>query len=515
MTVLENTQSKLTMNCKTTFLLGLSLVQASILPQLLKDLSSTYFPILKNIALDVYDHPEVGLSEHHAHDLVVNHFTKEGIWDVTPHAYGLNTAWALAYEHRPAGTPSDAALPAIGFLAEYDALVGIGHACGHHLILLNGLLSATLARETIRKLDIPARIIVHGTPDEENTAGKYAMLQAGAFDDAEVWLMAHPTSADAIQPMNARLNAVHRFSGTQHAYVVRKAYQAMVSIRDLAAAGLPGTASSVAIVEDVGMFASNIVQTKIELGVAGLSTDEVKNVVSSVLDTSYPNVTFSLAEDPEGVAITALGPGGHASENTKSPLVLTIEVFRVLSSNDGVSFYLPGNTTAKALDITVDFRTRYAHDLDSLAQTVTSISGQNATSITTDLPYPALEVTPVLPQLWVDLLKTPDYGSQDWPISTFAPASTDASWIQGAEVDPVTKELLRAERVVLHANFGICQTGGICAFNHEPLFAQVAATNYAYNRTEIVARAMAHMAVELLTDGDIYKKVTAIIGNDS
>lgn len=101
-------------------------------------------------------------------------------------------------------------------MAEYDALVVIGHACGHNQILLNGLAVASMTRQALIKLGIPARVVVVGTPEEENAAGKCLLQKVDAFKDADVWFMAHPTSANAIQPMNARINAFSDFKGATH-----------------------------------------------------------------------------------------------------------------------------------------------------------------------------------------------------------------------------------------------------------------------------------------------------------
>ncbi|KAI5465256.1 hypothetical protein BGZ63DRAFT_348697 [Mariannaea sp. PMI_226] len=488
-------------------------VDLSNLAAILKDISAVQYPQLQPLAADIWKHPEVGLSEHHAHDIVVKHFQHEGIWRVTPHSYGMDTAWTLDWEHHPAGWTPAQRVPTIGFLAEYDGLVGIGHACGHNHILLNGILAATMARDAILKLDIPARIIVQGTPDEENTAGKYTLQQAGAFKSADVWFIAHPTNANAVQPMNSRLNAVYRFVAKTHEDAVRSAYNLLVKVRDLATGGgIPGTSSSATCIEDVGMFASNIVQSAISLGISGMTLADVNTTVASILDKTYPNVTYTVSKDNHGVNLTAFGPGGHASESTKGPLVLTTEVFRKLSAQSDTGFYLPGNTSALELDITVDLRTRYTQDLDSVLSYLKDNTKGLTDSITTDLPYPSLEITPYLPDMLIDLLKTPDYGSQNWSVSTFAPASTDASWLQNAVVDPTTKAFLSADKVVFHPNFGICEVGGtLCAFNHEPTFAKVAGTDYSYSRTEIIARALAHMAIELLNDKEKYGKATAIL----
>ena len=487
----------------------------SNLSSYLKAASADVFPGLKAISVDVWKNPEIGLDEHHAHDLVVDYFTKmrPGEWEVTPHAFGMPTAWKLEFEFRTPATPPNEKLPVIGFMAEYDALVGIGHACGHNQILLNGLAAASMAREALINLEIPARVVVIGTPDEENRAGKCQLQKAGAFEDADVWFMAHPTNANAVQPMNSRINAFSDFRAATHHEAVRKAYEALVAVRDLAAGGLPGISSSVVPVEEVGMFECNVVQGEISLGINGSSLEAVRQTVSSILDSTYPEVSFSAAYDADGgVNLTAIGPGGHASESTKGPLVLTIETFRALSGQDGISFYLPGNTTLGALDIIFDIRSRYTHDIESVLHAVEAVIGDKAEGIDTDTVYPALEVTPFIPALFTDLMKSPDFGSQtNWPISTFAPASSDAGCVQNAVVDPNTQVLLSADKVVFHPNFNICAPDGECAFNHEPDFHDVAGTEYSYTRTEVVARGLAHLAVQLLNDPVMMANATAVL----
>ncbi|KAH6839627.1 hypothetical protein B0I37DRAFT_316333 [Chaetomium sp. MPI-CAGE-AT-0009] len=487
----------------------------STLSSYLKTVSANVFPGLKAIAADVWKNPEIGLDEHHAHDLVVDYFTKvrPGEWEVTPHAFGMPTAWKLEFEFRTSTTPPSEKLPVIGFMAEYDALVGIGHACGHNQILLNGLAAASMAREALIKLEIPARVVVIGTPDEENGAGKCQLQKVGAFEDADVWFMAHPTNANAVQPMNSRINAFSDFRAPTHHEAVRKAYETLVAVRDLAARGLPGTSSSVVPVEEVGMFECNVVQGEISLGINGTSVEAVRQTVSSILDSTYPEVSFTAAYDADGgVNLTAIGPGGHASESTKGPLVLTIETFRALSNEDGISFYLPGNTTLGALDIIFDIRSRYTHDIHSVFDAVQAAIGDRAETIDTDTVYPALEVTPFIPAIFTDLMKSPDFGSQeDWPILTFAPASSDAGCVQNAAVDPDTHALLSADKVVFHPNFAICAPDGKCAFNHEPGFHDVAGTEYSYTRTEVVARGLAHLAVQFLNDPAMMTNATAIL----
>ncbi|KAI2622352.1 hypothetical protein GGR54DRAFT_58416 [Hypoxylon sp. NC1633] len=490
----------------------------STLPDLLKTISADVFPGLKGIAQDIYAHPETSTQEFHAHDTVVDYFTttNPGLWDVTPHAYGQPTAFVLDFVNKPTGfSGSDDEIPVVGFMAEYDALLGIGHACGHNHIVLNGLAAAAMARQALIDLKIPGHIKVLGTPDEENTGGKARLNDAGAFDGIDVWMEAHPTNGNAVQPMQGRVDAQANFVGDTHADAVRTAYEALVLITDLAGT-LPGTSSTATPVEDVGMFAINVVAEQILFGVAGLSLQEVNSTVSQLLDNTYVGVNYTIVEDSEvenGVALTMEGPGGHASEGTKSPLRLSIETFRTLTANGNsdVSFFLPGNITVTELDITVSVRTRYTSDSDSVLQKVTSTIASKAVSISKDRPYPALEVLTALGDRFLAIMH--EDGEPNWNYSTIAPAATDAGFVQDAQLDPDTKQVLSVGKAVFHPNFGICEnvTGAPCGFNHEPVFAHTAGTEFSYGRTEVVARTLAQVAVELLDDTGFMREATKLV----
>src|SRR5438128_728302 len=71
----------------------------------------------------IHEHPELGYEEVFAHDLLTEVLTDEGL-AVEPHAYGLDTAFAARAGSRG---------PTIAVCCEYDALPGIGHACGHNI----------------------------------------------------------------------------------------------------------------------------------------------------------------------------------------------------------------------------------------------------------------------------------------------------------------------------------------------------------------------------------------------
>lgn len=491
----------------------------SNLPALLKTISSDIYPDLKEIAVDIWEHPEIGLAEHYAHDRIVSYFTTEkaGEWNVTPHAHGMPTAWQLDFEHRPAGTPPSAEIPVIGILAEYDALVHIDHACGHNHICLNSLSLAGLVRQAVIDLDLPVHLTVVGCPDEENGAGKYTLLEAGAFDVSSIWIFAHPTNANGVVAMDARLNVVAKFNGASHTEAVGKAYQAMLQVRDIDSAHKwPGTSSTVTPVEDVGPFICNVVQDNLSLGIKGSSLSTVNATIESLLATkTYPNVSCTALPDlamTAGVNLTCTGIGGHASADTNGPLVAFIETYRALSTSSSVSFYLPGNTTHSELDVTFDLRTRYTVDMPTFGNAVVAAIGPLASSTSTDVLYPSLEITPILPQMLIDLVALPDYGSQKgWLDGGFSAASTDAGWVQGATVDNTTPALLRSDRVLFQPFWDLCDhSTTLCANNHEDLYRLVANTDYSYQRTEIMARAMAHLTIELINNGTLLSDVTAI-----
>jgi amidohydrolase len=85
--------------------------------------------------------------------------------------------------------------PTVAILAEYDALPGIGHGCAHNVIGAMGV-GAGIALAALAD-ECSGRVLVLGTPAEElNGGGKLRLLEAGAFADATVAMMAHPEGGD-------------------------------------------------------------------------------------------------------------------------------------------------------------------------------------------------------------------------------------------------------------------------------------------------------------------------------
>jgi amidohydrolase len=143
--------------------------------------------VLLGASHDIHAHPELNYQEVFAHDLLTEILDRQG-HRPTRHAYGVDTA----FEAR-----AGSAGPEIAVLCEYDALPGIGHACGHNVIATAGLGAGLAAAAVAEELD--GRIRIMGTPAEEGGGGKIAMARNGAFDGVAAAMMVHPADADLIR----------------------------------------------------------------------------------------------------------------------------------------------------------------------------------------------------------------------------------------------------------------------------------------------------------------------------
>ena len=135
---------------------------------------------------EIHAHPELNYEEHFAHDLLTDMLDQSGL-ATTRHAYGVDTAFEAAV--------GDSG-PTIAVLCEYDALPGIGHACGHNVIATAGL-GAGLAAAVVAE-QLGGRLRIMGTPAEEGGGGKIAMARRGAFTGIDAAMMVHPADADLI-----------------------------------------------------------------------------------------------------------------------------------------------------------------------------------------------------------------------------------------------------------------------------------------------------------------------------
>lgn len=142
-------------------------------------------PQYKEIALDIHDHPEVSNYEVYSSDALINQLRKEG-FEVVKDVAGHHTGFDARYKAEKAG-------PTIAFLAEYDALPGIGHACGHNLFGTYAVLAGSALKQVID--EVGGEIRVYGTPGEEggeNGSAKGSFVREGFLDDVDAALCVHP-----------------------------------------------------------------------------------------------------------------------------------------------------------------------------------------------------------------------------------------------------------------------------------------------------------------------------------
>ncbi len=130
----------------------------------------------------IFQHPETAyeeiLSSRRLADLL-----EENGFSVSWETAGISTAFTAVWGDGE---------PVIGFLAEYDALAGVGHACGHNLLGTAVCGAACALKEYMAAADVPGTVRVYGCPAEEIMSGKIVMDKAGVFDDLSAAVTWHP-----------------------------------------------------------------------------------------------------------------------------------------------------------------------------------------------------------------------------------------------------------------------------------------------------------------------------------
>src|SRR5438067_389621 len=151
-------------------------------------------PLLIECSDWMADNPEIGLQEYQASSKLAKMLEQSGA-EVERGIAELPTAFRATL----AGSSSGG--PAVAILAEYDALPDVGHGCGHNIIG-NAAVGAGMALSRLRRHGdlghLPGKVVVIGTPAEENAGGKIDILEHGYFDDVGAAIMIHPTTRDQI-----------------------------------------------------------------------------------------------------------------------------------------------------------------------------------------------------------------------------------------------------------------------------------------------------------------------------
>ena len=140
---------------------------------------------LRILTYQIHSHPETAMNEHQAVGWLTRELETQG-FRVERGICELPTAFRASYGQGK---------PVIAFIAEYDALPEIGHACGHNLIATAAVAAAIGTKEAVDRLGGSIQVI--GTPAEELNGGKIIMAERGAFTGIDAAMMMHPAIHDS------------------------------------------------------------------------------------------------------------------------------------------------------------------------------------------------------------------------------------------------------------------------------------------------------------------------------
>ena len=164
---------------------------AKIKQQVCADIDSRSADLI-SISHEIHAHPELNYEEKFAHDRLTQYIADSKI-KVDRGAFELETAFDASVRGGSG--------PTVAVLCEYDALPGIGHACGHNIIAAAGL-GAGVALSAVAEV-CGGNLRLMGTPAEEGGGGKIEMARKGAFNNLDAAMMIHPSDQDL-----ARMNAI-------------------------------------------------------------------------------------------------------------------------------------------------------------------------------------------------------------------------------------------------------------------------------------------------------------------
>jgi amidohydrolase len=144
----------------------------------------------------IHAEPELAFAEHRSCAKTQALVAERG-FQITAAAGGLDTAFRADFGSGPL---------AVGVCAEYDALPGIGHACGHNIIAASAVGAALALADVADELGLTVALL--GTPAEEFGGGKILLINAGVFDDLALAVMVHPGPVDIAAARSLTLSAV-------------------------------------------------------------------------------------------------------------------------------------------------------------------------------------------------------------------------------------------------------------------------------------------------------------------
>ncbi len=141
---------------------------------------------LIDLSHEIHARPELAFEERFACERLVRRLGDHGFTIENPYC-DLPTAFRAEV---------GAGDPCVAIIAEYDALPGIGHACGHNVIAACAAGAGIAAAGALAAAGLRGRVAVIGTPAEEVGGGKAILIERGAFADVAAAMMVHPSDRD-------------------------------------------------------------------------------------------------------------------------------------------------------------------------------------------------------------------------------------------------------------------------------------------------------------------------------
>ncbi|MGV9801695.1 M20 family metallopeptidase [Mycobacterium sp. NPDC003449] len=151
---------------------------------------------LVELSHSIHAEPELAFAEYRSAAKTQAMVSEYG-FEMTAAPGGLDTAFRASYGSGPL---------VVGICAEYDALPGIGHACGHNIIAASAVGTALALADVADELGLT--VVLLGTPAEELGGGKVLLLNAGVFDDIAATVMLHPGPVDIAAARSLALSEV-------------------------------------------------------------------------------------------------------------------------------------------------------------------------------------------------------------------------------------------------------------------------------------------------------------------
>ncbi|WP_026894353.1 M20 family metallopeptidase [Clostridiisalibacter paucivorans] len=131
----------------------------------------------------IFNNPELGNMEYKSAAAHMDLLQEYG-FHIEKNYMDIPTAFKATYTSKKSG-------PTIGYLAEYDALPGIGHGCGHNILGVTSSGAAITLSKVID--DLGGTVILFGTPAEETNGAKVILAEKGAFNDVDIAMISHPS----------------------------------------------------------------------------------------------------------------------------------------------------------------------------------------------------------------------------------------------------------------------------------------------------------------------------------